>query len=89
MKFLFCAWNLVEEFPKLRLGKAMPEACSQRVERLCRGLGCPQPAFQNIQKDILKHCWRKLSAQEYSVNSRGATARHFLFLQTMNQNIGK
>lgn len=26
-------------------------------ERPVRGLGWSQPAFQNIQKDILKHCW--------------------------------
>lgn len=37
--------------------KAMPQACSQgaslrsrRLCVLCRGLGCPQPAFQNIRK---------------------------------------
>lgn len=26
-----------------------------------RGLGCPQPAIQNIFLDILKHCWPELS----------------------------
>lgn len=51
-----------------RARQATPSGVFAEVrQRTGRGLGWPQPAFRNIQKDILKHCWPLLS--ESSDNS--------------------